>query len=340
MVIRGRLIVVLFGVAALIVGLLFAKTFTRLKGSRYEQITGKRMRILAYSSFMGSTGPGLQLVEEFKKQCQCDIEVSNAGDAGLLLERLKLSKKDQYDLVIGFDQLTLPDAQKKMEWLEVEIKNVKWADEIKGHVTSKVFPYDWSPMAFVYRKEEIEAPKSLDDLLSDNYHAKIAIQDPRSSTPGLEFYEWVRFSKKEKTAEYLEKLKPNIQSVSPSWSFSYGLFKKGLAKLVYSYVTSLVYHWEVEKDPRYQVASFTDGHPYQVEFAAIPKACTECQLAKDFLAMMLSPEGQSQISRKNFMFPAVKGVETFQAFADLPKLKLIQTPLDKDLEVWSRVFRK
>jgi thiamine transport system substrate-binding protein len=337
---RSRLMIFIFGGAAVLIGALFGRSLLKLKGTHYEQVTGKRMRILAYSSFMGSTGPGPKLVEDFKKICNCEIEVSNAGDAGLLLERLRISNRDQYDLVIGLDPFSLSDAQKRFKWRERETQGVDWADEIRSHVSPQFSPYDWSPMTFIYRHGEIEVPKSLEDLTGEDYRGKIAIQDPQSSTPGLEFLQWIVAVKKDRAADYLTRLKPNVQSISPSWSFSYGLFKKGLAKLVFSYVTSLVYHWDVEKNQQYQAASFSDGHPYQVEFAAIPDACTECELAQRFLARMLSGEGQEWIASKNFMFPAVKGVKLSKTFGHLPKLKLVETPVEKDLEIWSRVFRK
>lgn len=337
---RGRLIVFLFGGVALIVAVLFARNLIRLKNTTYEQVSGKRMRILAYSSFMGSTGPGLQLVEDFKRQCGCSVEVSNAGDAGLIVERLLLSRKDQFDLVIGLDQFALADAEKKIHWRAIDSHDMPFVPEVKSHVSANFVPYDWAPMTFIYRKDEIEPPKSLADLISEEYRSKIAIQDPRSSTPGFEFFQWVMAVKKDKAASFLEALKPNVQSISPSWSFSYGLFKKGLAKLVFSYVTSLVYHWEVESDHRYQAAIFADGHPYQVEFAGIPETCTECDLASQFLKTMMSVRGQKLIASKNFMFPAISGVEMSSTYSQLPKLNRIETPVDKDLSVWSRVFRK
>jgi thiamine transport system substrate-binding protein len=282
----------------------------------------------------------MTLVENFKKQCQCVVEVSNAGDAGLLVERLELSHKDQFDLVIGLDQVALADAEKKIQWREILFPQMIFATEVAPHLTSHFVPYDWAPMTFIYRKDDVKPPTSLNDLLSDEYRSKIAIQDPRSSTPGFDFFQWVRAVEKDHAADYLEKLKPNIQSISPSWSFSYGLFKKGLAKLVFSYVTSLVYHWDVEADHHYQAASFPEGHPYQVEFAAIPAGCTECGLAEQFLKTMMSKEGQKLIAQKNFMLPAVSGVELSPSYSQLPKLKLIETPTDKDLSVWARVFRK
>ncbi|NJL25998.1 MAG: hypothetical protein HC902_13080, partial [Calothrix sp. SM1_5_4] len=44
------------------------------------------------------------------------------------------------------------------------------------------------------------------------------------------------------TVEWLEGFRPNVQSVSPSWSFAYGLFKKEQVRFVFSYLTSLAYH--------------------------------------------------------------------------------------------------
>ena len=38
------------------------------------------------------------------------------------------------------------------------------------------------------------------------YFGKIAIQDPRSSTPGLQLFQWINASKGEGTAAFLEKL--------------------------------------------------------------------------------------------------------------------------------------
>ena len=109
--------------------------------------------------------------------------------------------------------------------------------------------------------------------------------------------------------------------------------------MVFSYLTSLVYQWDVEADRSYQAAVFEDGHPYQVEFAAIPEFCRECQLAELFIKTMLSVDGQRVIALRNYMFPAAAGVGLTRTFDRLPSLPLISTPRNKDLQFWTNVFR-
>jgi thiamine transport system substrate-binding protein len=143
------------------------------------------------------------------------------------------------------------------------------------------------------------------------------------------------------TVEFLEKFKPNVQSVSPSWAFSYGLFKKGQAHYVFSYLTSLAFHWGHEKNREYKAVSFPEGHPVQVEFAAVPSTCAECELGHDFVAAMLTPEAQKIIMEKNFMLPAFKGPEQGTVFGELPVLKArnMQHLVTREFDDWDKVFK-
>src|SRR5262249_9986280 len=149
-------------------------------------------------------------------------------------------------------------------------------------------PFDWAPMTFIYR-EGTEVPLTFAELTNPKFKGMLALQDPRASSPGLQFYSWVKLIKDADTVKFLKALEPNVQSVSPSWSFAYGLFKKEQAQFVFSYVTSLAFHWGTEKDKRYQAVIFPEGHPTQVEFAAVPDSCRECDLAKEFVLSLLSP---------------------------------------------------
>jgi thiamine transport system substrate-binding protein len=338
---RSRLVVFVLAGFVLVTGIFFFRSFSSAQRKPLQVFSGHKLRVLSYSTFVGSTGPGHELIEDFKELCNCEVEILTAGDAGLLLERLRLSKTAApFDLVIGLDQLTVPDAEREIAWHDIDIGPQPWAEKIASHVTKHFVPFDWSPLAFIYRKNEITPPTSIEDLASPRFANKVAIQDPRASTPGLQMLQWIVAVEGDETVNFLTKFKANVQSVSPSWSFSYGLFKKGQAQLVFSYLTSLAYHWEEEKDQRYQAAVFPEGHPYQIEFVGIPGFCTECDLARDFVKFMLSKKGQQQIYRKNFMFPALAGIEMSKSFRDLPSLKLIELPKESNLEVWMNVFRK
>jgi thiamine transport system substrate-binding protein len=338
---RNRLMVFIFGGVAVIMAVLFGRAVLVNPHYSKDVATGHTLHILTYSSFVGATGPGPELISAFKKRCRCEVETATAGDAGLLVERVKLAHSSApFDVVIGLDQQSLGTAMSELRWKRLPLEQFTFKDPAKLIRSEYFAPYDWAPMTFIYRKGEVQPPVSLDDLLDVRFKNLIAIEDPRSSTPGLQFYQWVRAVKGEKAEAYLEALKPNIHSVSPNWSYAYGLFQKKQAKLVFSYATSPIFHWSQEKDRSYQPAVFEQGHPYQMEYLGIPDTCHECMLATTFVNMMLSPSGQDVISTKNFMLPTVATFEVTGLFRELPDFKLIVTPLDKDLQHWMNVFGK
>lgn len=273
------------------------------------------LRVLAYSSFISSWGPGPTLVRMFEHDYErshpgqkVKVELLQAEDAGLLLAKMKVFSSD---VVIGFDQFSRPQAKKASSWKKHEVKEPRYSDE-------EFLAFDWAPIGFVYRIGEIDPPKSLADLLHPRFKGKIALQDPRSSSPGYQFLSWVAAEiPGDKSVEYLRKLKPNVHSVSGSWSQSYGLFTRGLASIVLSYATSPLYHRFTEKDERYRFAIFQSAHPVQVEFAAIPESCEQCDLAAQFLKFLNGPPAQAVIMNKNWMLPVNEVAARGTPFADI-----------------------
>lgn len=100
---------------------------------------------------------------------------------------------------------------------------------------------------------------------------KIAIQDPRTSTPGLGLLLWVKSVYGDKAPEAWAKLRKRILTVTPGWSESYGLFTKGEVPMVLSYTTSPAYHMVSEKTDRYQAAGFPRGTTSRSRFPAFSK---------------------------------------------------------------------
>jgi thiamine transport system substrate-binding protein len=270
------------------------------------------LRIVSYSAFVSTWGPGPEIARRFEKETGIKVEFNDAGDAGVILKKLELFPAD---LALGFDQLTLGAARSARPWRDLSKvipRGMKWAG-------SDFIPFDWAPMAFIYRRGEIEPPTSLDDLLSPRFKGAIALEDPRTSTPGLQFLFWVLDEKGvDKGFEYLKNLKPNIQSVADNWSATYGLFTKKQAKLAFSYLTSPVYHWVQESDETYQAAVFAGGHPVQVEYVGVPQSCVNCDAAERFALYLLKPEIQKVIMEKNYMFPVVSEVTSRTPFAKVP----------------------
>ena len=334
---RSRLAVFLIVGVGLIAGLSLLLNWSRSEGLR-KSLAQPKLRILTYSTFMSPHGPGGQIVADFKATCNCEVEVVSGGDGGILLERLKLAEGAQaFDVVLGLDQLILPEAE-KFAWREISINTDGWFEEPKAELRPTFVPFDWSWMTFIHREAEGTEPKRIDDLLKPEYTKQIALQDPRASSPGLQFVNWIKGVKGEGEGEFLNQLKPNVHSVSSSWAFSYGLFKKKQTRFVFSYVTSLAFHWGDEKDRSYRALSFEEGHPIQVEYAAVPATCNQCELGEKFVRALLEPKAQTSLMTRNYMFPVLQDVIKGTIFEEVPKLKTLRVPTGKDLSVWDKTF--
>jgi thiamine transport system substrate-binding protein len=308
---------------------------------RYVPVRGPGRSLFIYtsSSFAAQWGAGPKLSALFEERCHCKVVYFDVSEGGLILQRLALEKsRSKADMVVGLDQLRLPEARTNFHWLNLPIKGVSWSERFPQQLIYPEFvPFDWAPMTFIYKKKDpITAwPQSLDDLLRPEFQSQIALQDPRTSTAGLQFLFWVLSVKGvDEGFHYLQQLKPNVQSLSPSWSTAYGLFKRDLAKLVFSYVTSPVYHWQEEKDDSYQALSFREGHPFQLEYAAVLKGCHECGLAQDFVRFLLEPESQKLLMQGNYMLPVIRDLELGTLFEKIPELQLL--PVDKFAELLPR----
>ena len=337
----------------LFVAVVFVGLFLALLNKNDEskpQETKPVLRVFGYSSFTGQWGPGPGLKELFEKDCECQVQYIEGSDSGILLQRLKIEGDSLgADLVVGLDQFDLQKALAEQKWRELNISGLDAYDEVKPALQNGYFvPYDWGIISFVTRKNELsKVPQSLDDLMDPEFKRKIALEDPRTSSPGLQFLYWViRAKGEEEGFKFIRKTMDQVHSYSPSWSAAYGLFTKKQAKMALSYVTSPVFHQVEEKNNDYVALEFKEGHPIQYEFMGIPDFCKNCELAERFVNLMLSDQGQRLIMEKNFMFPIIKGVKEDTPFAQVPQFKTLndfQIPsaqeVERLLKTWSDVRR-
>jgi thiamine transport system substrate-binding protein len=263
------------------------------------------LTIYTYDSFISEWGPGAKIKASFEKNCDCLIDWVGIADGVAMLNRLKLEgSSTKADVVLGLD--TNLTAEAKATGLFGPHGVDGKAAKVPGGWTDTLFlPYDFGHFAIVYDTEKINnPPKSLDELVNGDPAQKIILEDPRASTPGLGFLLWMKSVYGEKSAEAWTKLKPRILTTAPGWSEAYGLFTKGEAPMVFSYVTSPAYHMTVENTTRYQAAAFAEGHYLQIEVAGLIEASPEKKLAQSFLSFMLTPGFQNEIPATNWMLPA------------------------------------
>ncbi len=303
--------------------------------------------VYTYDSFNSDWGPGPQLEKAFENICDCDLKFVTAGDGAALLAKLRLEgNKTKADVVVGLDTNLLQSAKDSGLFsphnLNISLDlPIAWKDET-------FMPFDWGYFSFVFDKRKTtNIPKSFEELA--NSDLKIAIQDPRSSTPGLGLVLWIEKLYNIESKTFWRQLADNIVTVTPGWSEAYGLFIEGEVDGVLSYTTSPAYHKVAESDNTKVAAIFDEGHLMQIEVGAILENSEKKQLAADFLAFMTSSEAQSIIPTTNWMYPAKQpDIELPVAFTEgLSEIEPIyldpntaSSLKDSAIEVWKRELRK
>ena len=305
------------------------------------------IKVYASSSFISKWGPGPVLAELFEKQHGIKVDYLESADISMTLQKISFEgKNSNADAVIGLDQFDLARAANKIEWLEINVeKNFEFASEIAEIADQKKFiAYDWAPMSFVAREEMGYTLDSLNALLLPELKGKIALQDPRLSSAGLQFLVWV-FESKGLTegTEFFKKLNQQVHSYSAGWSAAYGLFKNKQAQLVFSYATSPIFHAVEEKDAAFISLEFKEPHPLQIEFAGVPVTCQNCDSGTMFVKYLQSTEAQKIIMNKNYMLPVVNKVkestifDTVKIYKSKPFKIYDKNQLDDWIRIWSEI---
>jgi thiamine transport system substrate-binding protein len=266
-----------------------------------------KLTVYTYESFTAEWGPGPKVKAAFEAQCSCTVDFVAVADGVALLNRLKLEgASSKADVVLGLDTNLTYEAGKTGLFAPHGIDTS--AISIPGGFSDDIFvPYDYGYFAVIYDSDKVKTPPaSLKELVEGDPKQKIAIEDPRTSTPGLGLVLWMKSVYGDKAGEAWAKLKDRVLTVTPGWSEAYGLFTKGEAPLVFSYTTSPAYHLIAEKTDRYRAASFEEGHYLQVEVAAQTLNGVKNPLSAQFLQFITSAAFQDTIPENNWMYPAAK----------------------------------
>ncbi|MEY8829105.1 thiamine ABC transporter substrate binding subunit [Sedimentitalea sp. XS_ASV28] len=259
------------------------------------------LTVYTYDSFVSEWGPGPAIEAAFEETCKCNLTLVGAGDGAALLARLKLEgARSDADVVLGLDTNLTAAAMETGLFAEHAVQAdyalpVPWNDPV-------FVPYDWGYFAFVH-EADAAAPSNFRALGDSD--ARIVIQDPRSSTPGLGLLMWVKAAYGDEAAAIWRGLADNIVTVTKGWSEAYGLFLDGEADMVLSYTTSPAYHLIAEEDASKSAAVFEEGHYLQIEVAARLANSDQPELAGAFLQFMVTDAFQSVIPTTNWMYPSV-----------------------------------
>jgi thiamine transport system substrate-binding protein len=262
------------------------------------------LTVYTYQSFASDYGPGPLLKKGFEAKCGCAVAFVPIDSAIAALRRIQLEgASTKADVLVGLDTATAGEARATGLFAPsgVDLAGLalpsKWADNV-------FVPFDYGYFAFVYDKTKVTAPPtSFEALIAEPPSFKIALEDPRSDTPGLGLLLWIKALYGDRAPEIWAGLKPHVLTMARSWDDAYGLFLKGEADMALSYTTSPAYHAIAENKPNYAYASFAQGHYPQIEVAAMMKSSSHPQLAQQFLGYLASSDAQKLVPTSNWMLP-------------------------------------
>ena len=303
-------------------------------------IYAEKLTVYTYDSFVSEWGPGPIIEKIFEEKHNADVEFVAVDSAATLLNKVILEgDTSKADIVLGLDMNLFDLAEQSELFTSHNINDInnlinlplKWESD-------KFVPYNYGYFSFVYNEANLETPpKSMDELINST-NARIVIQDPRTSTPGLGLLTWMKALYGDKAGDEWKKLNKKIISVTKGWTDAYyNFFMAGEADMVLSYTTSPAAHIMFEERYDILATTFEEGNYITIEFAGILNNSQNKDLANKFLNFMLSEEFQSVIPSTNIMYPVTNIRDLPEAFDKLNVPNFIQMDpkeINKNKEKW------
>lgn len=303
-------------------------------------VNAEKLTIYTYDSFVSEWGPGPIIEKKFEEKYNIDLELVAVDSAATLINKVILEGSNtKADVVLGLDMNLFDAAENSGLFINHSLDNLERDITLPIKWDSKVFiPYNYGYFAFVYNNTKLlNPPKSMDELINST-QARIVIQDPRTSTPGLGLLTWMKALYGDDAKDKWMQLNTKIISVTKGWTDSYyNFFMSGEADIVLSYSTSPAAHIMFENNYEISAAIFEEGNYVSIEFAGILKSSNNKIMANNFLNFMISDDFQSVIPSTNIMYPVANKSILPDAFNNLEVPKMLQInpdEINKNKDEW------
>jgi iron(III) transport system substrate-binding protein len=120
----------------------------------------------------------------------------------------------------------------------------------------------------ILKKHNLEAPKTLQDLLKPEYQGLIAMPDPKSSGTGYFFYKsWVNAMGEEAALEYVDRLYGNLKQFTESGSGPIKMLKQG--EIAIGLALTFQGVSEINNGQPFEIIFPETGSPYSLTGTAI-----------------------------------------------------------------------
>ena len=302
------------------------------------------------------------LLASFEQEFNAKVEVRKGGDANAVVNRLLLNAGNpEGDVVFGVDNLTFPRTEGKDVFEEYAASRRQQipADIRAQFCDSKLItPIDFGYVALNFDLAKGTPPATFEDLTKAAWRNKLVVEDPATSSPGLQFlattvaqfgetgsYTW---------QDYWRALKQNGVLVVDGWDAAYNTqfsHYGGDRSVVVSYSTSpaaeVFFSEGAAKTPP-TANVIPDGSKLfrQVEGAAVLNGTKHAELARKFIDFTLRDSFQKQIPETMFVYSAIPNLETpeWWQWADVDvqpaQLDVSAETVDRWIRQWTEIMRR
>ncbi|OKL53556.1 ABC transporter substrate-binding protein [Bowdeniella nasicola] len=294
-----------------------------------------------------------ELLSEFKEKTGVEVKIQQVGDGGELANRLVLTKDAPLgDVVYGLDNTVSYRLAGQKIIGETSVASPNKDLDFAGE--PGLIPIDQGDVCINadkkwFSENNVEIPKTFEDLLKPEYSDKLVAMNPASSTPGMAFMlATIEHFGEDGWVDYWKKLKANGLKVTNGWSDAFSVDYsagegKGPFPMMVSYGSSPAYSVNEEKTESSTVA-LSETCYRQVEYAGVIAGTKNEKAASSFIEFLLTPKVQEAISKVTYMHPTnpeAKAPEDLTKFGPLADT-VTTVPAEKiaqNAETWLRTWQ-
>ena len=314
------------------------------------------LTIMTHDSFEVSAN----LIEQFEKEHNIQVQFIKSGDTGSALNRAILTKSNPVaDVFYGVDNTFLSRALNEQIFEPYSPANLsEIPSDFILDVTNTMVPIDYGDVCINYdityfAQNALLIPASFEDLLQPAYKGMLVVENPATSSPGLAFLlATISHYGDPGYLDYWERLTENGTVIVNDWSTAYytnfsASSGHGAQPMVVSYASSPAAEVIYADPPREDAPTaslLTSGMCFrQIEFVGILKGTKNRALAEAFIDFLLSKPFQEDLPLQMFVYPVLPGAELpgeFKRYALLPAEPIIMDPeyIAQNREQWIRAW--
>ena len=316
------------------------------------------LKVLVHSSFDAKK----DLIRAFEEEHHAKVTILKAGDANKLVSRALLNVGNpEADVLYGVDNLTFPRVAGKGVFEDfTATRRSQIPADIRAQFgdSRAVTPIDYGYVALNFDKKQGTPPAKFEDLTQAAWRGKLVVEDPATSSPGLQFlastvayfgetgaYTW---------RDYWADLRRNGVQVTDGWTAAYNKeFSRngGTRPVVVSYTTSpaaevFFSEGKLTEPPTVNVLPAGAKLFRQVEAAGVLAGAKQPELGRKFIDFMLRDAFQQQIPETMFVYPVVSGIalpewwKWAQVEVQASPLQVDAATVDRWVREWTETMRR